>query len=174
MLSCGDEVSTRISSCALPGASDDWLIDVRSAMDMSDFDVRVAVRLRLGLPLSDRSLPPVLSVMRICAITQVTPLGVSSCDAEASSSGMTAVRTALLGLPARTSASCMSITPKSEDSDSSKVPDLDIVFAAKSVLVDVSGTDPLIPSLRHDVAGIPGHALAVRGRRQAHQIWSDG
>jgi hypothetical protein len=104
--------------------------------------------------------PPVLSVMRICAITQVTPLGVSSCDAEASSSAMTAVRTALLGLPARTSASCMSITPKSEVS--SKVPDLDIVFAAKSVLVDVSGTDPLIPSLRQDVAGIPGHALAVR------------
>ena len=31
--SCGDEVSTRISSCALPGASD-WLNDVRSAMDM--------------------------------------------------------------------------------------------------------------------------------------------
>ena len=48
MLSCGDEVSTRISSCA-----SDWLIDVRSAMDMSDFDVRVAVRLRLGLPLSE-------------------------------------------------------------------------------------------------------------------------
>ncbi len=35
-------------------------------------------------------------------------------------------------------------------------------FADKSVLVDVSGTDPLIPSLRQDVAGIPGHALAVR------------
>ena len=52
MLSCGDEVSTRISSCALPGASD-WLNDVRSAMDMSDFDVLVAVRLRLGLPLSE-------------------------------------------------------------------------------------------------------------------------
>ena len=45
---------------------------------------------------------------------------------------------------------------------SSKISDLDIVFAAKSVLVDVSGADPLIPSLRQDVAGIPGHALAVR------------
>ena len=33
MLSCGDDVSTRISSCALPSASD-WLNDVRSAMDM--------------------------------------------------------------------------------------------------------------------------------------------
>ena len=130
MLSCGDEVSTRISSCALPGASDDWLIDVRSAMDMSDFDVRVAVRLRLGLPFSE--LVPVLSVMRICAITQVTPLGVSSCDAEASSSGMTAARM----VPARTSALCMSTE------DSFKVPDLDIVFADKCVLVDVSGTDP--------------------------------
>ena len=28
--------------------------------------------------------------------------------------------------------------------------------------MDVSGTAPLIPSLRHDVAGIPGHALPVR------------
>jgi hypothetical protein len=30
--------------------------------------------------------------------------------------------------------------------------------------VDVSGTDPLIPSIRHDVAGhgVPGHALAIR------------
>ena len=37
-----------------------------------------------------------------------------------------------------------------------------MVFADKSVLADVSGTDPLIPSLRQDVAGIPGHALAVR------------
>ena len=42
----------RISSCALPGASD-WLNDVRLAMDMSDIEVRVAVRLRLGLPLSE-------------------------------------------------------------------------------------------------------------------------
>ena len=60
MLSCGDDVSTRISSCALPGASD-WLNDVRSAMDMSDIDVRVAVRLRLGWPLSEL-VPPLSSL----------------------------------------------------------------------------------------------------------------
>jgi hypothetical protein len=56
MLSCVNDVSTRISSCALPGGSD-WLNDVRSAMDMSDNDVRVAVRLRLGWPLSDLAQP---------------------------------------------------------------------------------------------------------------------
>jgi hypothetical protein len=60
MLLCGDEVWTRISSCALPGASD-WLNDVRSAMDMSDIDVRVAVRLRLGWPLSEL-VPPLSSL----------------------------------------------------------------------------------------------------------------
>jgi hypothetical protein len=58
------------------------------------------------------------------------------------------------------------VAPKTENS--SKVPDLDIVFAAKSVLVDVSGTDPLIPSLRQDVAGIPGHAL---GAKRAKYGW---
>jgi hypothetical protein len=56
MLSCGDDVSTRISSCALPSASD-WLNDVRSAMDMSDNDCRVAVRLRLGFSLSEWAQP---------------------------------------------------------------------------------------------------------------------
>ena len=101
--------------------------------------------------------------MKICAITQVTPLGVSSCDAEASSSGMTAARM----VPARTSALCMSTE------DSFKVPDLDFVFADKCVLVDVSGTDPL-DGIRHDVAGVPGHAESRFGRvrrRQAHQEW---
>ena len=46
MLSCGDDVSTRISSCALPGASD-WLNDVRSAIDMSDINVRVTSHKRM-------------------------------------------------------------------------------------------------------------------------------
>ena len=59
--------------------------------------------------------------------------------------------------------------------DSSKVPDLDIVFADKSVLVDVSGTDLLIPSIRHDVAGIPGHAMAVRAgaKRTKHGVMAE-
>ena len=35
------------------------------------------------------------------------------------------------------------------------------MFADKCVLVDVSGTDPL-DGIRHDVAGVPGHALAIR------------
>jgi hypothetical protein len=79
--------------------------------------------------------------------------------------------------------------------DSSKVSDLDIVFVDKSVLVYVSDTDPLIPSIRHDVAGPRsrfGHPRSVRARgssrvpwrlsydqtlprrRQAHQVWGDG
>ena len=63
--------------------------------------------------------------------------------------------TAARMVPARTSALCMSTE------DSFKVPDLDFVFADKCVLVDVSGTDPL-DGIRHDVAGVPGHALAIR------------
>jgi hypothetical protein len=45
-----------LSCLPLPGPSD-WLNDVRSNMDMSDNDVRVAVRLRLGLPLSELQVP---------------------------------------------------------------------------------------------------------------------
>jgi len=70
------------------------------------------------------------------------------------------VRSNGLARCARSNLCLVHVTPKSEDS--SKVPDLNMVFADKSVLADVSGTDPLIPSLRHDVAGILGHALAVR------------
>jgi hypothetical protein len=51
LLSCGEDVAIRISSCALPGASD-WLNDVQSALRMSDQEFQVAVRLRLGVPLS--------------------------------------------------------------------------------------------------------------------------
>jgi hypothetical protein len=53
---------------------------------------------------------------------------------------------------ARSNLCLVHVTPKTEDF--SKVPDLDIVFADKSVLVDLFGTDPLIPFLRHDVAGV--------------------
>jgi hypothetical protein len=101
-------------------------------MDMSDNDVRVVVRLRLGLPLSELAQPFCPLCGDDMRDSQITPLGASSCDAEASSSGMTAARM----VPARTSALCMSTE------DSFKVPDLDFVFADKCVLVDVSGTDP--------------------------------
>ena len=51
---------------------------------------------------------------------------------------------------ARSNLCLVHVTPKSEDS---KVPDLDVVLAAEAVLVDVSGTDPLAPSIRRAVAG---------------------
>ena len=60
---------------------------------------------------------------------------------------------------ARSNLCLVHVTPKSEDS---KVPDLDVVLAAEAVLVDVSGTDPLAPSIRRAVAGTPGHALKIR------------
>ncbi len=51
-----------------------------------------------------------------------------------------------------------------------KVPDLDVVFADKSVLVDISGTDPLAPSIRRSVAGVPGRALAIRDKRSKYGV----
>ena len=42
------------------------------------------------------------------------------------------------------------------------MPNLDVVFATEAVLVDVSGTDTLAPSIRGDVAGPPGQALKIR------------
>ena len=60
---------------------------------------------------------------------------------------------------ARSNLCLVHITPKSVDS---KVPDLDVVFATEGVLVDVSGTDPLSPSIRQSVAGAPGQTLKIR------------
>jgi hypothetical protein len=97
-------------------------------------------------------------------------LGASSCDAEASSSGMTAARMALLGSPARTSASCTSPRRQTE-----RILPKYQIWIYKSVLVDVSGTNPLIPSIRHDVPGVfPRSRFGHPRRRQTHQVWVDG
>jgi hypothetical protein len=122
---------------------------------MSYNDVRVAVRLRLGLPLSELAQPSVLSVVNDIRDSQNYPLGCVKLRR-----GGILKRQNGLARFARSNLCLVHVTPKTEDS--SKVPDLDIVFAEKSVLVDVSGTDPLIPSIPHDVAGIPSHALAIR------------
>ena len=50
-------------------------------------------------------------------------------------------------------------TPKSAEDP--KVPDLDVMFADKSVFI--SGTDPLTPSIRRSVAGVPGQGRSASG-----------
>ena len=87
-----------------------------------------------------------------------TPWDALVCVVAASISDMTAARTASPVSLAPISAWSMSL----QSLKTRKVPDLDVVFAAKAVLVDVSGTDPLAPSIRRSVVGAPGQALKIR------------
>jgi hypothetical protein len=137
--SCSRVVTTcRPVSAAVPGASD-WLNDVRSAMDMSDKFVWCFVCVRACHCRSSPS-SPVHSVVTTCATPQITrgPLVASSCDAEASSSGLTASKMALLGTP-------LEPLPCARHSE---VRGFFIsLFCWKSLA--------LTPSIRYDVAGIP-------------------
>lgn len=157
MLTCGEDDFIRITSCALPGASN-WLTDVRSALEMLDDDVRVAVCLRLGLRLSVLD----LSSCPLCGADMHShpthPLGCVKLRRAGVNKRHDSCQNGLAGF-CRANLCLVHVTPKLEDS---KVPDLDIVFAAESRLVDVSGTDPLAPSIRRAVAGIPGQALKIR------------
>ena len=164
-----DLTFTRTSSCELKSASL-WLSHVDEAVQMSDSEFELAIRLRCGLPPSSSPLPSVCPLCRAAMADDAYHF--FSCPKLKRRSVNRRHDSLQNGIArfARANQCLVSITPKQADS---KVPDLRIVFADGAVQVDVSGTHPLAPSIEPRVRGAPGAAAAARERSKEQKYGAE-